>query len=90
FVSLWKGYEAEDRDNNRGSKIWNDFFSPMSGSTNNATTAQNADGEFEFHMQIGSKLYPEYPIRSHAEAYYQLRKTLGLHYAPYHGTDITG
>ncbi|MFM7985032.1 MAG: hypothetical protein ACKPKO_37505, partial [Candidatus Fonsibacter sp.] len=62
----------------------------MSGSTNNATTAQIADGEFEFHMQIGSKLYPEYPIRSHAEAYYQLRKTLGLHYAPYHGTDITG
>ena len=35
------------------------------------------DGEFEYHMQIGSKLYPEYPIISHAESYYQLRKALG-------------
>ena len=24
-------------------------------------------------------MFPEYPIRSHAEAYYQLRKTLGKH-----------
>ena len=32
-------------------------------------------------MQIGSKLYPEYPIKSHAEAYYQLRITIG-HISP--------
>ena len=31
-----------------------------------------SEAEFEYHMQIGSKLYPGYPIRSHAEAYYQL------------------
>ena len=30
-------------------------------------------------MQEGSRFYPEYPIRSHAEAYYHLRKTLGHH-----------
>ena len=29
-------------------------------------------------MQIGSKLIPEYPIRSLAEAFYHLRKTLGI------------
>ena len=27
---------------------------------------------------MGAKLYPEYPIRSHSEAFYQLRKTLGV------------
>ena len=53
-------------------------------------TQQDSDGEFEFHMQIGSKLYPEYPIRSHAEAFYQLRKTLGFQATPYHATNITG
>ena len=38
----------------------------------------DASGEFEAQLQLGAKLYPEYPIRSHSEAYYQLRKTLGV------------
>ena len=29
-------------------------------------------------MRIGSKMIPEYPIRSLAEAFYHLRKTLGI------------
>ncbi|MFM7984763.1 MAG: hypothetical protein ACKPKO_36120, partial [Candidatus Fonsibacter sp.] len=53
-------------------------------------STQNADGEIEFHLQIGSKLYPEYPIISHAEAFYQLRKSLGFQSTPFYGTDITG
>ena len=39
-------------------------------------------------MQIGSELYSEYPIRSHAEAYYQLRKTLGVQSSTLHNVDI--
>ena len=39
----------------------------------------NKAKELSFEMQIGSKKYPEYPIRSLAEAFYQLRKSLGLH-----------
>ena len=35
-------------------------------------------GEFEAQLQIGSKLFPEYPSRSHNECYYQLKKTLGV------------
>ena len=59
----------------RGNRQFNDFFSPMSQNTTVWVTQQDMDGEFEFHMQIGSKMYPEYPIRSHAEAFYQLGKT---------------
>ena len=33
--------------------------------------------EPEIQLQIGSKLFPEMPIRSSAEAYYQLRKAVG-------------
>ena len=48
----------------------------------------NQDGEFEFQLQLGSKLYPEYPIRSHSEAFYQLRKTLGMQSSNTHSFDI--
>ena len=45
-------------------------------------------GEFEYQLQIGSKLFPEYPIRSHNEAFYQLAKTLGVQASAVHNFDI--
>ena len=48
------------------------FYHPMGG-------GYDHDKELEFEMQIGSKKFPEYPIRSAAEAFYQLRKALGVH-----------
>ena len=35
-------------------------------------------------------MYPEYPIRSSAEAFSQLRKTMGIHQSPFHSLDLTG
>ncbi|MFM7987475.1 MAG: hypothetical protein ACKPKO_50000, partial [Candidatus Fonsibacter sp.] len=78
-------YQSETIQDMRGNKMFNVFFSPMSQDTTLWVTQPDMDGEFEFHTQIGSKLYPEYPIRSHAEAFYQLRIS-----TPYHATDITG
>ena len=61
-------------------KEWNSFYSPMEDYTGAQRNSWDAAGEIaDFQVQIGSKLFPEYPIRSHAEAYYQLRKTLGKH-----------
>ena len=57
-----------------GKDVCNDFWHPMDGGS------YDFDKELEIQVQIGSKLYPEYPIRSLAEAYYQLRKTVGLHF----------
>jgi hypothetical protein len=39
--------------------------------------AYQAPCEVEIQLQIGSKLFPEMPIRSSAEAFYQLRKAIG-------------
>ena len=50
----------------------NNFWHPMAGTYDH-------DKELEFECQIGSKKFPEYPIRSSAEAFYQLRKALGVH-----------
>ena len=40
------------------------------------------------YVQIGSKLFPEYPIRSHAEGFYQLTKCLGIQASDIHNVDI--
>jgi hypothetical protein len=66
FVSLYKPSGSPAR------KEVNHFWHPMGSS------AYNQYKELEFQMQIGSKLFPEYPIRSLAEAFYQLRKSLGI------------
>ncbi|MFM7978854.1 MAG: hypothetical protein ACKPKO_06020 [Candidatus Fonsibacter sp.] len=69
-------YQDETRQDMKANRMFNDFFSPMHLNTALWVTQQDMDGEFEFHMQIVCKLYPEYPIRSHAEAFYQLKKNL--------------
>ena len=67
------------------SKEWNLFYHPMNSVSGNYSPAL----DFEFQLQIGSKLFPEYPIRSTKEAFYQLRKCLGVHNSTFHSLDIT-
>ena len=89
FVTLVKGYNDLDRNTLDGRKFWNDFFSPMSVHDREGFFKHVQEAEFEFQLQIGSKLFPEYPIRSHAEAYYQLKKTLGVQASAVHNFDIS-
>ena len=68
-------------------KEFNNFWHPMSA----AGPGTYAYGkELEVHVQIGNKLFPEYPIRSISEAFSQLRKTMGIHQSPFHSLDISG
>eukprot|EP00746_Dinoflagellata_sp_MGD_P157894 gnl/MRDRNA2_/MRDRNA2_86341_c0_seq1.p1 gnl/MRDRNA2_/MRDRNA2_86341_c0~~gnl/MRDRNA2_/MRDRNA2_86341_c0_seq1.p1 ORF type:complete len:456 (+),score=38.28 gnl/MRDRNA2_/MRDRNA2_86341_c0_seq1:331-1698(+) len=65
-------------------KPWNSFYSPMHDYVDNTGSSfdntYDSDGEIaDFQISVGSKNFPEYPIRSLQEAYYQLRKTLGVH-----------
>lgn len=86
FVSLDK-----DRVGARagaGRKWWNDFFSPA-WANNLANLTHDYNDEVEVQVQIGSKLFPEYPIRSYSEAYYQLRKALGIQSSKMHSFDIS-
>jgi hypothetical protein len=84
FVTLFK--DIPETTTQR--KFWNNFFSPMAADQA-AGLKHNSNGEFEFQLQIGSKLFPEYPIRSHNEAFYQLAKTLGVQASAVHNFDIT-
>lgn len=89
FVTLDKSFLAGTTRVTAGRKWWNDYFSPASDNNRNGTIFKhsNAD-EFELTVQIGSKIYPDYPIRSHSEAYYNLRKTLGVQSSSVHSFDI--
>ena len=74
FVTLHKDPTVDD-----SRTVWfrkfNYFHSPIeSGRTPDFRSPGNY--EIELQIAIGSKLFPEYPIRSHAEAYYNLSKTL--------------
>ena len=44
--------------------------------TSAANNNYSKNGEFEFQVSVGSKNMPDYPIRSHAEAFSQLRKCM--------------
>ena len=56
----------------------------------NATDGKyDKDYELEFQMQIGSKLFPEYPIRSISESFSQLKKCLGILGSNFHSVSIT-
>ena len=88
FISLVRDVPSGEAAANLGSKEWNDFYSPMYDYAKVADNQFNSNGEFEAQLQLGSKLYPEYPIRSHAEAFYQLRKTLGVQSSSLHNFDI--
>ena len=87
FVTLHKDY-AHGRILLPGRKLWNDFMSPGYLENCDGVVELGSGQEFEFQLQIGSKLFPEYPIRSHNEAYYQLKKTLGVQASSVHNFDI--
>jgi hypothetical protein len=69
-------------------KEFNNFWHPMT--TESTSGDYNKGKEVELHVQIGSKLYPEYPMRSVSETFSQLRKTMGIHQSPFHSLDVTG
>ena len=60
----------------------------MAGNTQNPTTGFNYNAEVHWQVLIGNKTYPIMPMRSGAEAYYQLKKGLGIHGSAWHSISI--
>jgi hypothetical protein len=78
FITFYK-----DIANNVMEKEWNNFYHPMRNQP-----YYDSGYELEYQVQIGSKLYPEYPVRSISEAFSQLRKAVGLNYGT-HSLELT-
>ena len=45
--------------------------------------------ELQYQIQIGSKLYPEYPVQSLSESFAQLKKCLGILGSNFHSVRIS-
>ena len=63
-------------------KDFNAFMHPMIGD-------YNFGNELQLSLQIGSKRFPEYPMMSASESYYQLKKSLGIHGSAFHSISPT-
>jgi hypothetical protein len=90
FVTFDQAYTAAKATNQdvhiqTWKKSWNDFFHPMSYNSFN----YDQNYEIEYQLQIGSKLFPEYPMRNLQECFYQLRKCMGTENSAFHSLDIT-
>jgi hypothetical protein len=89
FVTLDKGFTGDRKTHYN--KSWNNFWSPNSGvGLTNTLTVAGGERFSHFQLQIGSKLFPEYPIKTHCEAFYSLRKALGIQANNLHSIDIDG
>jgi hypothetical protein len=82
FVTLYRPQEAHFGITHM--KEVNTYFHPMGDNVNN-----QMNSEIEFQMQIGSTLFPEYPIRSLAEAFYLLKKCLGINASAFHAIHLS-
>ena len=71
-------------------KFWNSFWSPNAGIGGTNFLTHTGEKFSHFQLQIGSKLFPEYPIKTHAEAFYSLRKALGIQANNLHSVDLDG
>ena len=70
-------------------KSFNDFFHPLATlSAVGGKHLYDKDYEMEYQIQIGSKLFPEYPVRSLSESFAQLKKTLGILGSNFHSVSI--
>ena len=70
-------------------KDFNNFYSPSMSDDNDQIIGSTNAVELEFQIRLANKLYPEYPLRSHQEGFYQLRKTLGIQSSALHSFDIS-
>ncbi len=72
-------------------KQWNNFYSPMAVDTLTEFTTHRQINEIEsLQLQVGAFMIPQYPIRSHAECFYSLRKSFGIQANSLHSVDING
>ena len=84
FVSFHKSSHTH-----AATKEFNNFEHPMHATMINNTSSYNKGYELEFQLQIGSKLFPEYPIHSLSESFAQLKKAVGILGSNFHSVSIT-
>ena len=86
FINFDKVFAASAANNSitQTYKPWNRFWHPMQMTDGNYDSTK----ELQVQVIIGNRTYPIMPIRSGAEACYQLKKSLGIHGSAWHSISI--
>jgi hypothetical protein len=91
FITLQRDINPISQRNNGINKLWTNFYSPMCQDDITFSTTHVEENEIEsLQLQVGAFMIPQDPIRSHAECYYNLRKSLGIQANTMHSIDIEG
>jgi len=88
FINFDNTHTIKDTATTLVHKPFNTFTHPMSG-TDYTGGGYDYSEELQWQLQIGSKNFPEYPVRSLAETFYQLKKALGIQGSAFHSVSIT-
>jgi hypothetical protein len=83
FINFDNTHTLKDSATSLVHKQFNTFTHPMSGLDFNGGIYDYTE-ELQWQLQIGSKMFPEYPVRSIAETFYQLNKALGIQGSAFH------
>jgi hypothetical protein len=65
-----------------------DFYHRLGGREDDHGGAVYPQSQYEVYLQIGSKKWPEQPMKSASECFYNLRKSIGLHGNSFQAVDI--
>ena len=79
--SVFLTFDGDHATQNSTNKLLHNHFNTFAGpmAADFTTGTYDYSKELQWQLQIGSKMFPEYPCRSLAETFYQLKKALGIH-----------
>ena len=91
FLTYQKNFNPNTARTRFWNKQWNNFYSPMAQDDVTLITRHFEEREINYlALQVGAVMMPQYPIRSHAECYYSLKKSLGIQSNTLYNIDIDG
>ena len=89
FVTFDGDHNVDSTQSSQVHKNFNTFKHPMASLDYLPLEGYEYNKELQWQLQIGSKMFPEYPVRSLAETFYQLKKALGIQGSAFHSLSFT-
>jgi len=88
FINFDAGHAANNSNGSVVHSSVNTFMAPMTDADYMGAN-YNYLKELQWQLQVGSKMFPEFPCGSIAETFYQLKKALGIAGSAFHSIAIT-
>ena len=88
FINFDASHTANNNDGVNVHSVVNTFLGPMADMIDYFGGPYSHLKELQWQLQIGSKMFPEYPCGSISETFYQLKKALGIAGSAFHSVAL--